>query len=252
MNLRFLPLAALFCLPTLVLAQADAAHHRAVYAKINDNLKTYTKVKATHVEAELEFALIAWKDGSNVVRIDSSVPGEDGDGNEEYYLEDGKLLFAFRYYRAMSAEAGAKSTLVEDRFYFKDGSMFKWIGTDKKLVDAGGEDFKIEAERLITNTASFLAALQPDAPSSGKVQTAVGTFTSIEQGDYGHWQMTTETGKELSLFILQADSSVDKVLEKPESYAGKKCKVQWKRSKENIPEAGGDMDVDQILSVSWE
>jgi hypothetical protein len=234
-----------------ILAQDDAKHHRAVYAETNDNLKSYKRVKTVFRDGELEFELESWWDKDKVRRIDSKVPGEDGDGSEEYYIEDGKLLFAFRYYRAMSAEEGAKRVLVEDRFYFKDGAMFKWIGTDKKLVPKEDEVFEIERERLTTNLASFLSALEQKMAPVGAVIQTVGTFKGIEQGDYGHWNMADSEGKEISFFILQPDESVDKALADPDAFVGKKCTVKWKKSKEDIPEAGGVIEVEQILSVEW-
>jgi hypothetical protein len=247
-----LPLLLLcFIFTGLVVAQDDATHHRAVYKEINDNLKSYKEIKATYTDAELTWTLTAWKDGEHIRRIDAKVPGEDGDGEEEYYLEDGKMLFAFRYYMAMSAEADAKPVTVEDRFYFNDGTMFKWIGTDKKLIPKEDEAFTIEAERLTTNLASFLVALGEGKAAMGKVTALKGTFKGIEQGDYGHWNMVDEQGKEHSFFIMQPDESIDKVLEKPEAYVGKACVVQWKKSMENIPEAGGEMAIEQVLSVEW-
>ncbi|MBL9117734.1 MAG: hypothetical protein JNJ83_22190 [Verrucomicrobiaceae bacterium] len=242
---------ALLLVSSAVFAQQDTAYHRKVYASINDNLKALKKVRCSHTDSDLEFALEAYVKGSDIVRIDSSVPGEDGDGSEEYYFENGKVLFAFRYYHAMSAEADAKKQLVEDRFYFADGKMFKWIGTDKKLVDSAGEDFKLEEERIVANSSSFLAAVETKLAPADKVLTLKGTFKGIEQGDYGHWLMADSAGKEFSFFILQADESVDKVLEKPESFTGKTCTIRWKNSKEDIPEAGGKIDVEQILSVEW-
>lgn len=245
-------LTFLFCaMASAIPAQDDAKHHRAVYAETNDNLKSYKRVKTVFLDSELEFAIESWWDKDKVRRIDSKVAGEDGDGSEEYYIEDGKLLFAFRYYRAMSAEEGAKRVLVEDRFYFKDGQMFKWIGTDKKLVPKEDEVFQIEQERLTTNLASFMAALEQKMAPAGAITQSVGTFKGIEQGDYGHWNMADASGKELSFFILQPDESIDKVLADPDSFIGKKCTVKWKKSKEDIPEAGGIIDVEQILSVEW-
>ncbi len=236
---------------TSVLAQDDAKHHRAVYAEINDNLNSYKKIKTVFRDGELEFQLESWWDNDAVRRIDSRVAGEDGDGNEEYYIEDGKLLFAFRYYRAMSAEEGAKGVLVEDRFYFNDGQMFKWIGTDKKLVSKEDEIFQVEAERLTTNLASFLSALEREmSPATAVTQTS-GMFQGIEQGDYGHWNMEDSNGNADSFFILQPDETLDEVLANPEVFVGRKCTVKWKTSKENIPEAGGILEVKQILSVEW-
>jgi hypothetical protein len=63
--------------------------------------------------------------------------------------------------------------------------------------------------------------------------------------------MTTKSGEEVSYFIMRPDDSVEKVTENPEKYIGKKCRVTWKKSTENIPEAGGKMEIEQILSVEW-
>gem|GEM_PF-7036749 len=81
--------------------------------------------------------------------------------------------------------------------------------------------------------------------------TTDGVFTGIDQGDYAHWKMRTADGKEVSYFILRPDASVEKVIANPKKFAGKKCRVTWKKSVENIPEGGGKMEIEQILSVEW-
>ena len=78
-----------------------------------------------------------------------------------------------------------------------------------------------------------------------------GKFTGIEQGDYAHWNMVDSEGNDRSFFILRPDRSVEAVLDNPEKFTGKSCTIQWKSSKEEIPEAGGKIDVEQILSVAW-
>jgi hypothetical protein len=32
---------------------------------------------------------------------------------------------------------------------------------------------------------------------------------------------------------------------------GRRCRITWKASQEAIPEAGGKIDVEQVLSVEW-
>lgn len=104
-----------------------------------------------------------------------------------------------------------------------------------------------------SNGSAFVAELKgksgqkPAKPS----QVAVGTFTGIEEGDYFHWNMRSDQGEDLSFFILNPDPSLEKALANPKAFAGKKCRVTWKKSTENIPEAGGPTEIDQILSVEW-
>lgn len=83
------------------------------------------------------------------------------------------------------------------------------------------------------------------------VSKLTGIFLGIEEGDYAHWQMRTDKGEERSFFILKPDASVEKVTAKPTAFKGRKCRVTWKKSKENIPEAGGKIELEQILSVEW-
>lgn len=80
--------------------------------------------------------------------------------------------------------------------------------------------------------------------------TVEGTFTGIEEGDYMHWKMRTKAG-EVTWFILKPDDSVEKVLKKPKAFIGRKCRITYKKSTETIPEAGGKMEVEQIISVEW-
>jgi hypothetical protein len=85
-----------------------------------------------------------------------------------------------------------------------------------------------------------------------KTQILEGTFVRIDEGDYFHWVIKPTEGEERSFFILNPpDASVDKVVEEPAAFVGKKCRITWKASKEEIPEAGGKIDIEQVLSVEW-
>lgn len=89
------------------------------------------------------------------------------------------------------------------------------------------------------------------AEKAAKAKTLEGTFARIDEGDYFHWVMKTPGGEERSFFIIKPDASVDKVVEAPETYVGKKCRITWQAGKQDIPEAGGKIDIEQILSVEW-
>jgi hypothetical protein len=248
--------STLACLALLVfttlpaLAQNDTAHHRSVYNAINAAEKSLQKVTATHKDDPTEFALTGWLQDGEVKKI-VALCGDDGAGVTEYYLEDERPLFVFNTY-LQGGEGAQKRAKVEERLYFKDGGIFKWLTTEKPAPVFHGEDYAT-TELHTTNCAAFVAALKNAGGTKGKAVAKVleGTFTGIEEGDYFHWNMTTKSGEERSFFILKPDASVDKVLDKPAAYAGKKCRVTWKKSTENLPEAGGKMEIDQILSVEW-
>ena len=239
-----------------LLAQEDTAHHREVYAAINAQEKSLKEIKATYKDDETVFDLKGWTDGKELRKIIVAVPGEDGDGSEEYYLENGKPLFVFSQYHLANPDNAKALIKVENRFYFKDGKMFKWLSSERKTVAAADPDFSSEAERLTSNYGHFLDAFKSkDAkkakPAAAAAKVSTGTFSGIEEGDYTHWLMKSEKGEERSYFILNGDASVDKVLGNPKAYVGKKCQVKLKTSMEDVPEAGGKMEVTQVLGVEW-
>jgi|JI6StandDraft_1071083.scaffolds.fasta_scaffold01738_9 hypothetical protein len=231
-------------------AQSDTAHHRAVYSQINAQAASLTKVTATYKDDPTEFALTGWLDGGEVKKIVAK-NSDDGEGVEEFYLENEKPLFVFSTYY-QNGQDGKRGAKIEERLYFKEGSLFKWLTTEKPAPVFHGEDYAATRERLVTNCTAFVAALKKgkSAPKAA-VKTTEGTFVRIDEGDYFHWNMKSNSGEEVSFFILKGDASVDKVMDKPEAYVGKKCRVTWKKSTENIPEAGGKMEIEQILSVEW-
>lgn len=242
--------SAFLSFSVLTHAQSDTAHHRAIYDQINEKEASLKKVAATHKDDPTEFALTGWLDGGEVKKIVAK-NSDDGEGVEEFYLEDEKPLFVFSTYY-QTAEDGKRGAKVEERLYFKDGKVFKWLTTQKPAPVFHGEDYQATTERLVTNCAAFVTALKKGkAPSKAAAKTAEGTFVRIEEGDYFHWNMKSNSGEELSFFILKPDATVDKVIDNPKAYVGKKCRVTWKKSTENLPEAGGKMEIDQILSVEW-
>jgi hypothetical protein len=234
------------CPAGTMIAQEDTAPHRKLYAEIQAATGKMKRLKGTVEVDGLGFELEGWRQGGELRKVVARVPGEDGDGSEEYYFEGGQLQFVFRQYAA-AAEDGKKGAQVEDRFYLKDGVLFKWLGADKKAVPADAEEFKLEARRLEELSAVFTAALGDKAVAAEME----GVFLGIEEGDYAHWRMRNEKGEEVSLFVLRPEASVEAVLENPEKFAGKRCRVRWRKSMETIPEAGGKMEVKQIFGVKW-
>lgn len=93
---------------------------------------------------------------------------------------------------------------------------------------------------------------KPGKPAkTASTKTTEGTFVRVDEGDYFHFVITDKKGEEVSFFILKGDATVDKVVEEPGTFVGKKCRVHWKTSVEDIPEAGGKLEIEQILSVEW-
>jgi hypothetical protein len=230
-------------------AQDDTALHRKVYAEIEGSVGKMKETKVTMEVDGLGFELRGWNENGELKKIVARVPGEDGDGSEEYYIHGGAPIFVFRHYAA-AAPDGKKGAQVEDRFYLKDGVLFKWLGSDKQPVSPKAEEFKFEGERLAELGKLFIAAFDKK-PVAAVAADTTGVFLGIEEGDYAHWRMKDAKGNELSFFILKPEPSVEAVLENPEKFVGRACQVTWTKSMEDIPEAGGKMEIEQVFGVKW-
>jgi len=108
----------------------------------------------------------------------------------------------------------------------------------------------ISIERLASEVPRNAEVLMGEEDSGKKL--ANGTFVGIEQGDYAHFKLRESDGTERSFFILQTDADIDRILADPQEYEGRACKVRWERRSENIPEAGGPMEIDVLLGVDWQ
>ena len=142
-------------------AQSETAHHRAAYDAINKAEASMKKVKATHKDEPTEFALTGYIQGGEVKKI-VSLCGDDGSGPVEYYLEGEQPLFVYSIWYKMTDE-GKRGAKVEERLYFKDGAIFKWLTTEKPAPVFHGEDYQATTEMHTANCAAFLAALKKAA-----------------------------------------------------------------------------------------
>lgn len=222
--------------------EVDISHQRQVYRQINEGAGTMRKVTATIPGEAGVISLTGWLEDGKARKIAAS-PGLSGAGSDEFYLEDGAPVFVFS---TIKKNGGS----VEDRVYLKNGEIVKWISTDPSFV-AHSEDYNSMSERLASQLPLYIGALADGAESKGG-QTAEGVFTGIEQGDYAHFKLREKDGTELSFFILKTDTAIDRVLADPQEYEGHACKVRWERRSENIPEAGGPMEINVLLGVDWQ
>lgn len=223
-----------------VLAEGKTDHHRAVYNEINGKADRFKKVVDSTSVDDAGVSLVGWIDGKEVRKITATT----GSNIAEFYLEDEKPLFVFNQYDRTD-ENGKVIGPIEERIYFENADIIEWLVNKDLGYALHAEDYISQSKALRTNAASFIKVLK------GKREVTEGVFLGIEQGDYFHWKMRSTDGDDLSLFILNPDPSVEKVVENPERFQGKTCRVTWKTSKQKIPESGGSMKVDQILSVDW-
>lgn len=97
---------------------------------------------------------------------------------------------------------------------------------------------------LITIALSILLTIVAFAQSN----VLTGKFVDLQMGDYAHVEILDAAGESRN-FWLGSDPSLNKVVEHPEWYRGKKVKVTWHKVTRNIPEAGGNMEIEEITRL---
>lgn len=263
-------LAAALLVLVLGAASASAAtdptaEAKRVYAEVNDNLAGFERVS---VELELPDApapaeVTGWNDDGDVRKIEIVYPGDHGATTEDYYYaaadDGGALTFVFQRIETAAAD-GSRSTTRENRYYFRDGQLFRWLDDKRKPVSPKSDEFSRAEQDLLDAADAALAALTPPEPTDGltapdqsadgpaNAEELSGTFTGIEEGDYFHLNLKVG-GEERSFFILDTDAAIDKLLADPDAYVGKKITIVWQKAVEDIPEAGGKMEIEKLLTV---
>ena len=132
---------------------------RRQYAAINKRSSRFKKVKKELSGFSLEGGqLIAYLDGPAVVKLVVTHYGEMGRTSEEYYYSNGKLIFVFEkvshYNKPMS---GKVVRTVENRYYFDNDQMIRWIDENGKQADTSGEEFQSKQKDLLENSNRFVA-----------------------------------------------------------------------------------------------
>lgn len=236
----------LLSLASSLRAGDETARHRELYNQINKDAPSLAKVSATVMTDDGNVRLTGWIGDGEVRKI----LAESGAEVTEYYLDNEKPAFVFL---VTTHDNPARKT--EERIYFDaDGPIFRWLNTDKDAPIMHAEDYAAFGELLMANAARFSAALREKqgAPASASGTRAVeGQFLGVEEGDYAHWKMRTASGDDVSFFLLRPDAALERVLADPQEYEGRRCRATIKQSTEDIPEAGGSMEIEQIVGVEW-
>lgn len=112
---------------------------------------------------------------------------------------------------------------------------------------------KSDSSNAATSVSNISEPPKGDAVSEkpapdGDIQTAKGTFQSLDMGDYMHFNMLSNDGQELSFFVM--DIPADEIAPFEQGgMEGKSVEVKWRKVTRDIPEAGGAMEIEELTSV---
>jgi hypothetical protein len=138
---------------------------RAKYAQIEKGLKDCRQVKRELPGESAEGGeLIGYFKDRSVEKLSATFFGETGKAEEQYYFWNTELIFVVRaewhYTKPMS---GVTKSKTEQRFYFADGKLIRWLNPDKKEVTADAAKADREAQVLAgAKKYSRMAAVTSD------------------------------------------------------------------------------------------
>jgi len=114
----------------------------------------------------------AYFDGNAIKLIEVLWYGETGKIKVEYYFDNGQLFFALDshfkynrpiYYDSIMAKENndnetfnpEKTTVKENRYYFSNSKLVRWIGDDKKEVDLINGTKNTTGQELIDHSSKI-------------------------------------------------------------------------------------------------
>jgi len=140
---------------------------RQHYAQINRSAPNYRKVKKELSGFSAEGGeMIAYFHGPTVMKIVATFFGETGKATEEYYYWDGKLIFVFsrdsRYTKPLS---GKVASTTEDRFYFTNDKLIRWIDENGKEVANDSTAYGEKQNEYLKTSKQFFEGARSAKPT---------------------------------------------------------------------------------------
>jgi hypothetical protein len=140
---------------------------RRQYSAINKLAARHKRVKKELSGFSLEGGqLVAYFDGPAIAKMVATHYGEMGRTSEEYYYSSGKLIFVFEkvfhYNKPMS---GKVVRTVENRYYFDNDNLIRWIDEKGKQIDSSTEEFRSKQKDTLENSHRYAAGARSNNPS---------------------------------------------------------------------------------------
>ena len=137
--------------------------------QIHEWFTTTNQEESTYQTKEVELNNLSTEGGSakgffsnhRLVKIEAKLYGETGNWIGEYYYHQAILYFVFtqtnHYNGHILAPKVKISRVEENRYYFWEGKMIRWLDQHKKKVDPHSQIFKNKATEIRTLSHSMQA-----------------------------------------------------------------------------------------------
>ena len=166
MKIQFPVLALALLFPISSHAADQLAQARAHYAAVNKAVPAATVVKRELQGYSLEGGdLTACFQRGVPLKMTANFYGESGKATEEYYFWQGRLFFIVRtswHYNGSLNNPNPPQPIKlirdqeQERWYFKNGQLWRWINQDGQTIKAGAE-LKNQQENYLNLSRELLA-----------------------------------------------------------------------------------------------
>lgn len=134
---------------------------RSRYEKVEGALKHCKQVKRDLPDQSAEGGeLTAYFSGQSLRKLEAKFYGETGQAIEEYYFWNDRLFFVLRvvsrYDKPLSGVIKSKS---EERFYFANDALIRWLDPQKKEASAG-QEMQERGRDLLAQAKKFSALVK--------------------------------------------------------------------------------------------
>lgn len=130
---------------------------REWFANTNNNKVKYdTKSFDMPDQATEGATLTAFYDGNQIVLLEAEYYGESGNFKSYHYFWNGMLFFVFTVREVYSSHIMDPNNKVaskeENRYYFWEGKMIRWLDPQKNKVSKTSKIFQTEEKSIIDET----------------------------------------------------------------------------------------------------
>ena len=133
---------------------------RERYAIVNRAVPQYRKTERSLDGFSTEGGTLeAFYDGTALRKIIATYLGETGRAAEEYYFWDEQVFFVFRSEDTYDEPFGKVVQTTENRFYFVDNRMIRWLNQDRRHVPSAEPSFTERQNALLKQTQELRALL---------------------------------------------------------------------------------------------
>ena len=130
---------------------------RKQYTTIIKSVAKYKRVKKELSGYSAEGGeLVAYFDGPKIMKIVATHYGEGGKALEEYYYWNDKLIFIFRKDSNYDKPGSGKVvSTAENRFYFSDDRLVRWIDESAKQIAPGNSEYLEKEKDYLKSSKEF-------------------------------------------------------------------------------------------------